>query len=96
MSGVATLCEILSAGVLCAAALTALMTNVEPDKRPVVANQAPPPASQSVRQEGTVIAVSPNSVTARSGNGYTQTYLLNPNTTVITRSGSQPAAAASW
>jgi len=37
-----------------------------------------------VSQEGTLIAVSAESVTARSANGYTQTYRVSPNTTLVT------------
>ncbi|WP_231639287.1 hypothetical protein [Mycobacterium sp. Marseille-P9652] len=93
MSGIASLCEVVSASVLCAAALTALMINVEPQKPSVVANPAPPPISQPVRQQGTVIAVSGNSVTARSANGYTQTYVVTPNTTLITQNGTHLVTA---
>ncbi len=80
--------------MLCAAPL-ALVTNVEPEKPSVVADQGPAPTAQSVRQEGTVIAVSADSVTARSANGYAQTYQVTPNTSVITKSGSQSATASS-
>jgi hypothetical protein len=93
MSGIASLCEVVSASVLCAAALIALMINVEPQKPSVVANPGPPPVSQPVRQQGTVIAVSGNSVTARSANGYTQTYVVTPNTTLITQAGTRLATA---
>jgi hypothetical protein len=95
LSGVATVCDILSASMLCAASLTALLTNaVVPGKPMVEATIEPAPTSQPVRQEGTVIAVSADSVTARSANGYTQTYLVTPNTILITNGGSQPATAA--
>jgi hypothetical protein len=40
-------------------------------------------APQSVSQEGTLIAVSAESVTARSANGYIQTYRVGPSTTLI-------------
>jgi hypothetical protein len=95
MSGVALACEIVSASVLCAASLVGLFAYVEPGKPTVESTLGPPPASQPVRQEGTVVAVSADSVTARSANGYTQTYRVTPNTTVISRDGSQPASAAS-
>ena len=95
LSGVATVCDIVSASMLCAASLTALLTNaVVPGKPTVEASMDPAPASQPVRQEGTVIAVSADSVTARGANGYTQTYLVTPNTTLITVSGRQPITAA--
>ena len=94
ISGFAGACEVLSASLLCAAAF-ALITHVDPDKPSVTADQAPPPAAQPVLQEGTVVAVTADSVTARSANGYTQTYRVTPNTTVITRSGSQSVAVPS-
>lgn len=95
ISGVAAVCDVLSGSLLCAACLMALVLNgAQPEKRTVAATQEPPPVSQSVSQEGTVIAVTAGSVTARSPNGYTQTYLVTPNTTVITHSGSQPVSAA--
>ncbi|ULP41956.2 hypothetical protein [Mycobacterium lentiflavum] len=46
-------------------------------------------------QEGVLIAVSADSVTARSASGYTQTYLLTPDTTVITGNGSNSYAVTS-
>jgi hypothetical protein len=95
MFGLSIACEIVSASMLCAASLTALVAYVEPEKPTVEATLGPPPVSQPVRQEGTVIAVSADSVTARSANGYTQTYRVTPNTTVISRGGGQPASAAS-
>ena len=95
MSGPASVCEVVSASVLCSVA-SALVTNVEPEKPLVVADQGPAPTSQPVRQEGTVIAVSAGSVTARSANGYTQTCLVTPNTTVITQSGGQTATAPTY
>jgi hypothetical protein len=95
LSGVAMACEIVSASMLCAASLIGLFAYVEPDKPTVGSTLGPPPASNPVRQEGTVIAVTADSVTARSADGYTQTYRVTPNTTVISRDGSQPVTGAS-
>jgi hypothetical protein len=95
MPGMSLACEIVSASLLCAASLTALFAYVEPERPTVEATLGPPPASQPLRQEGTVIAVSADSVTARSANGYTQTYRVTPKTALISRHGSQPASAAS-
>ena len=50
---------------------------------------------QSVSQEGILIAVSADSVTARSANGYTQTYRITPDTTVVMGHGSQRGSATS-
>ncbi|ORW95597.1 hypothetical protein AWB92_10105 [Mycobacterium sp. IEC1808] len=95
LSGVAMACEIVSASVLCAASLVGLFAYVEPNKPTVESTLGPPPASHPVRQQGTVIAVSGDSVTARSPNGYTQTYRVTPETTVISRDGGQPRVGAS-
>ncbi len=92
LSGVAGACEVIAASVLCASAV-GLIVNVEPEKRSLVADEGPAPVSQPVRQQGTVIAVSADSVTARSPDGYTQTYLLTPDTAVITRAGAHTATA---
>lgn len=79
--------------MLCAAALTALVLNApHTEKRTIEAAQDPSPVAQPVRQEGTVIAVSAGSVTARSANGYTQTYLVTPNTTLIGHGGERASA----
>lgn len=88
-------CEIVSASMLCAASLIGLFAYVEPDKPTVESTLGPAPAANPVRQEGTVIAVSADSVTARSANGYTQTYRVTPNTTVISRDGGQSVTGAS-
>jgi hypothetical protein len=90
---------IASTSMLCATTLAALAVNIiEPEKTTETATEAihrSPPAPQPVSQEGTLIAVSADSVTARSANGYTQTYLVTPKTTVFTNDGSQPATVAS-
>ena len=97
IAGVATVCDIITASTVCAACVTALALNLygaQPAKRTVEATQEPPSTSQPVSQEGTVVAVAPGSVTTRSADGFTQTYLVTPNTTVITHSGRQPVSAA--
>ncbi|WP_082946042.1 hypothetical protein [Mycobacterium sp. E1747] len=94
-TGAAAVCDVLSGAMLCAAACAALALNApHSEKRTIEASQEPPAASQPVRQEGTVVAVSAGSVTARSANGYTQTYLVTPNTTLIGQGGQQAAAAS--
>jgi hypothetical protein len=91
--------EVASASLLCAASLAALVVSaVEPEKIPdtgAVSSQGQLRAPQPVSQEGTLTAVSADSVTARSTNGYTQTYRVGPNTTLITDGGSQFASATS-
>lgn len=49
---------------------------------------------QTTSQQGTVVAVSADSITARSDNGFTQTYLVTPNTTAVTSAGGQSFTAA--
>lgn len=94
LSGVAKACEIVCASLLCAACLTALVLNgVHAGKRTVIADVGPPAVSQPVKQEGTVIAVTVDSMTMRSADGRTQTYHLTPDTTVITHGAPQPATA---
>ena len=87
---------VASASLLCAGTLAVLVVNgAEPQTATgAAAATAPRRAPQPVTQEGTLIAVSADSVTARSANGYTQTYRITPNTAVITNSGSQSAPDA--
>jgi hypothetical protein len=78
---------IVAASVLGAVGLTLLVDAAQSETTTgtaVVTVQGPPVMPRPVSQEGTLIAVSANSLTARSANGYTQTYLVTPNTTVIT------------
>jgi hypothetical protein len=68
--------------IIVAAALSALLVNVAGHRH------APPPAAQqAVSQEGTLVAVSEGSVTARGRDGITRTYLMTPETAVITGAG---------
>ncbi len=53
------------------------------------------PAPLPVSQQGTVVAVSPDSVTARSANGFARTYQLNAETTAITDHGNRIGGAGS-
>ncbi len=83
-----TFVDMACASMLCVAGLAGLLVSAvasETPSRPadVIAHEQPL-APQSVSQEGTLIAVSAESVTARSANGYTQTYRVSPNTTFIT------------
>lgn len=95
LPGVAKVCDVVCAALVCAACLTTLVLNgVHADKRTVVADVGPPAVSQPVKQEGTVIAATVDSVTMRSADGYIQTYRFTPDTTVITHRGRQPATAA--
>jgi hypothetical protein len=89
----------ISASVACAGVLAALGVHlVDPDNPaapPNVATQEPHRGPQPVSQEGRLIAVSSNSVTAQSANGFTQTYFITPNTTTVTHDSGQPSSATS-
>ncbi len=69
----------------------AAVHSVEPSAAPGLAVGAPAPhtAPQPLSQVGTLVAVSDDSVTARSTNGFTRTYRLTPSTAAITSSGGQ-------
>ncbi len=87
-SAATTVLDVASASILCAAILAVLVVGAVPSETPSgagdVTAHAQLRAPQPVSQEGTLIAVSAESVTARSANGYTQTYRVGPNTTLIT------------
>lgn len=76
--------RIVFGSLIVAAALAALVVNVVGSE-----HEAPRAADQNVSQEGTLIAVSSGSVTARGRDGIIRTYLVTPQTAVITRAGSQ-------
>jgi hypothetical protein len=52
-------------------------------------------ASQPVSQQGTLVAVTPDSLTARSSDGFARTYQINAQTTAITDGGSRIGSAGS-
>ncbi|MDP7723195.1 hypothetical protein [Mycobacterium sp. TY814] len=74
--------SIVFGSTIVAAALAALLVNVLTSP-----HTAPAGAQQHITQQGTLVAVSEGSVTARGRDGITRTYLLTPETAVITRFG---------
>jgi hypothetical protein len=52
-------------------------------------------ASQPVSQQGTLVAVTPDSLTARSSDGFARTYQIDAQTTAITNGGSRIGSAGS-
>jgi hypothetical protein len=77
-----------------AAAIVELVT---PETSSAATQVSPPQAAQQqqpLTQQGTLIAVTPDSLTAQSPNGQTQTYTITPNTTAITGTGDQTPSAA--
>jgi hypothetical protein len=93
MPGVCSLFfSIASAGVL----VGLLPGTSEPE--PVSAPE--PPAAQAasaspITQDGTVVALTPDSVTTRSDNGALQTYRITPDTTAVTIDATSAGSAAS-
>jgi len=61
------------------------------------ATHAPPPATQPqpVTQQGTLVAVTADSLTTKGTGGSTQTFSVTPSTTAITESGQNASPAAS-
>jgi hypothetical protein len=53
------------------------------------------PAPEPVSQLGTLVAVTPESLTARSSDGFARTYLINAQTTAITDGGSRVGSVGS-
>ena len=53
------------------------------------------PASQPVSQQGTLVAVTSDSLTARSSDGFARTYQIDAQTTAITDGGSRIGSAGS-
>ena len=54
-----------------------------------------PAAAEPVSQEGRIVAVSANSVTARSDDGFARTYVVDAQTNAITEHGSTIGSAGS-
>jgi hypothetical protein len=88
---------VFSASLLAVAVFAAILAGslVDTATSEGVAEAAvPPQATKPVSQEGTLIAVSAGSMTARSANGYTQTYVVTSDTLAITNGGSEPFGVA--
>jgi hypothetical protein len=94
---------VASAGVLAALGVELLTPPAPPAPSPAPA--APPhavpaqpaswqPSAEPFTQEGRIIAVSPDSVTARSADGYTQTYRVTSDTTSLTPTGNRIVSPA--
>jgi hypothetical protein len=82
---------VVVAAVLSAAVVYFVGSSSTDDRGTPAAAQAPQPVSQ----QGTLVAVSPDSVTALSANGFARTYQINAETTAITEHGSWIGSAGS-
>lgn len=58
---------------------------------PAAAEVASP---RPVQQEGVIVAVTADTITARSADGFVQTYRVTPNTTAVTQDGGDTFTAA--
>ena len=77
-----------------AAAIVELVSAEPSAVTPRPAHQAA--QEQSLTQEGRLIAVTPNSLTAQSVDGMIRTYTITPETTAITVEGGTQSAAAAF
>jgi hypothetical protein len=77
-----------------AAAIVELVT---PEHSTAATREAPPAAqSEPLTQEGTLVAVTADSLTTKGADGSTQTFSVTPNTTAITATGQNAGPAASF
>jgi hypothetical protein len=73
----------------------AIVELVSPEPSTAATNPAPQATQeQPLTQQGRLIAVTPDSLTAQSADGLTRTYTITPSTTAITDAGGQTASAA--
>ncbi len=85
----------LSFAVASAGVLAAAIVHFSPPESASPAPEAPQAASSApVTQDGTVIAVTADSVTTRGDDGLIQTYRLTPDTYAVTADRRQPASPA--
>jgi hypothetical protein len=85
--------SVAGAGVVAAAAVQLLAPAESP--APPAASTAPVTAdAPALNHEGRLIAVTPDSVTARSADGVTQTYRITPETTALTEQGNHTVSPA--
>lgn len=78
-----------------AAAAVELVSPEAPTAATPTAPQAAP-AEQPLTQQGTLVQVTPETLTTRGADGLVHTYAVTPNTTVITDSGQSASPAASF
>jgi sulfur carrier protein ThiS len=84
----------VAASVACAGVLAgATVQLLAPEDAPAAATQ-PAAQPQSFNQEGRLIAVNPDSVTAQTVDGIVQTYRVTPDTTALTVEGNRTVSPA--
>jgi hypothetical protein len=85
--------SVAGAGVVAAAAVQ-LLAPTETPAPPVASTPSVTADAPALNHEGRLIAVSPDSVTARSADGVTQTYRITPDTTALTEQGNHTVSPA--
>ena len=89
--------SVACAGVVAGAAVQLLVPGEQPAAATVSAPSVPaqqPAQPPALNQHGRLIAVSPDSVTARSADGVVQTYRVTPDTTALTLGGNHTVSPA--
>ena len=81
----------IAASVGVSSVLAAAIVELVTPETPTAATQ--PAQDQSLTQEGRLIAITDDSLTAQSANGVTRTYAITPNTAGITESGAGQTAS---
>ncbi|EHI11001.1 hypothetical protein [Mycolicibacterium thermoresistibile] len=69
------------------------IADARPGARVAAVASSPHGQHQPLGQRGVIIAVSPDSVTVRSADGFTRTYRITPQTTTLTKAGSNGTAS---
>jgi hypothetical protein len=85
--------SVASAGVLAGAAVQLLAPADSPPAAPA-ATQPAAAQAQGFNQQGRLIAVSADAVTARTADGVVQTYRVTPDTTALTVDGNRTVSPA--
>ena len=84
----------IAASVAVAGVGSAAIVELTSSEAPTTQSAGTASQQRPLNQQGTLIAINGESVTARSANGFTQTYQLTPDTTAITDNGGQIGDAA--
>jgi hypothetical protein len=88
----------IAASVGVSSVLAAAIVELVSPEASTAADSTPPAAApqQPLSQQGTLIAVTPESLTTQGADGSVNTYAITPNTTAITETGQSASPAASF
>jgi hypothetical protein len=85
----------IAASVGVSSVLAATIVELVSPDAPNAASPAPSAQQQPLSQQGTVVAVTADSLTTRGADGLTQTFSITPDTTAITGNGQSGSPVAS-